>query len=553
LFKLVSEFHDQVLTYRDLLALLLLPCALMAWIKQSPRLVAATREISHYSVGLATLIITFIAWTSVRYLVMPGYFDHVEASVAAISWWHKQGHPLYPVWTDGEGVYGLLYGPLLYQITGAAPCVSPTILMSKIPGFLSFWIAGFAIFSALRPSGRLALLALAVCLTIEASHPFIVHWIRADPYLLLFASLALLAERRLKPDAAAVAIGVLAGATINLKIHGLLYLVPYAVALLAKCRNGRQLARTAAVGILSLLTTIALPFLDPNISISGYIAYIRIALRQEIDGPLLMANLRFAGVLITPFLILAWRHLRGDSQPDLPMGVAFVMSLAIMCILAGKQLGAHHLLPFLPCFACLLARAVQVKPRGEQGHAPEDGLAICSLVLLICYMPGIAMSLNDVRIAEGNMEKERGALAELSGLYQAFPRSVMGVSDNNSYRLTYYRIVGIVAGAPVGIEIPAWIDLKLGGVPEEPVERLLANCSTPFWIIPNGETIFGVREPTEGNLVFSDHFRQRFLEEYKVLHDGVHYSVWACRDNRARSSDARVPDPDGSDIIWKLR
>jgi hypothetical protein len=531
-FDLVSEIHDPVLNYRDLLALLLLPGVLVAWLKQSPRLVTVMRRSSSYSVGLAVLIIAVTGWTSVQYLAMPGYFDHVEASVATISWWHQQGHVLYPNWNDGQGIYGLLYGPLLYQITGEALSASPTILMSKIPGLFSFWIAGFAIFWALRPSVRLALLAVAVCLAIEASHPFVVHWIRADPYLLLFAALALLSGRRLKPDAAAVAIGVLAGATINLKIHGVLYLVPYAVALLARCRNRRLLARTATIGAASTVTTIVLPFLDPNISLSGYIAYLRIALRQEIDGPLLMANLRFACVLITPVMVLAWRHLRGDPQPDLPLDLAFVASVAIMCILAGKQLGVHHLLPFLPCFAWLLVRAIQVNRRGGQGCAPEDGLAICFLVLFVSYIPGIAMSLNDIRNAQGNMEKERPAVAELIRLYQEFPDSAMGVSDNKSYRLTYYRVVGILAGAPVGIDVPAWMDLKLGGVSDEPVERLLFGCGSPFWIIPNGGMIFSVREPLQGELVFSDRFRRRFLEGYKTVRDGVYFSVWTCLDDK---------------------
>jgi hypothetical protein len=142
------------------------------------------------------------------------------------------------------------------------------------------------------------------------------------------------------------------------------------------------------------------------------------------------------------------------------------------------------------------------------------------------------MSLYDIRRAEGNMEKDRMALAELIGLYKAFPNSAMGVSDNDSYRITYYRVVGIFAGAPIGIDVPAWMDLKLGDVPDDTVERLLIGCGSPFWIIPNRGMIFSLREPIHGELVFSDRFRQRFIEEYKRIRDGAYFSVWTCQDDR---------------------
>ena len=90
-----------------------------------------------------------------------------------MSWWYHEGHPLYPGWSENEGLYGLQYGPLLFQITAAALSLGPSIPISKIPAFCSFWLAGMAMMWVLRPllpSARQTLLPIAVVVMVAGCY-----------------------------------------------------------------------------------------------------------------------------------------------------------------------------------------------------------------------------------------------------------------------------------------------------------------------------------------------------------------------------------------------
>jgi hypothetical protein len=66
--------------------------------------------------GIAIMAVMELA-VVVGHLFYPGYLNHVEANVAAVSWLGWEGYPLYPRLDVGD-VYGVAYGPALYQATG---------------------------------------------------------------------------------------------------------------------------------------------------------------------------------------------------------------------------------------------------------------------------------------------------------------------------------------------------------------------------------------------------------------------------------------------------
>src|SRR5215471_14337918 len=51
---------------------------------------------------------------SVIYLLVPAYLDHFEPTVAVNAELLLRGNTLYPAWESGEGIYGSIYGPVLY-------------------------------------------------------------------------------------------------------------------------------------------------------------------------------------------------------------------------------------------------------------------------------------------------------------------------------------------------------------------------------------------------------------------------------------------------------
>src|ERR1700756_2411261 len=111
--------------------------------------------------GIAVIVVLQFA-ILIRYLSYPSYLNHVEAIVAAVSWLGWQGYPLYPRLDDGD-IYGLQYGPALYQVTGFFLwLLGPSIGASKIPGFAAFALAQVLSFATLRRSGAGVAKALTI-------------------------------------------------------------------------------------------------------------------------------------------------------------------------------------------------------------------------------------------------------------------------------------------------------------------------------------------------------------------------------------------------------
>jgi hypothetical protein len=520
--------------YRDLPALLLLPCAAILVTVLARRIGPCARSLNAIAVLVASVVAAAMVWTSASYLTANGYLDHVEASIAAVSWWYHSGHPLYPAWSDNEGLYGFAYGPLLFQITAAALIPGPSILLSKLPGFAGFWLAcGFVAwaFRSSLPSVRQALLPVAVLMLIAGGYWRAAYWVRSEPYLLLCAALALFSYRRLDRTVAAIAIGLLAGCAVNLKIHGALYVLPYAVALLAASGSNAARARIALIGVASGLFAAALPFLDPDVSLVHYAAFLGAALHHGLDRSLLLLNIRLSAVLVMPVLFLAWRRVRGEAQPDLLMGFVYCACVVVVCLIGAKRgAGPTHLLPFLPTFVFFVIRAAQLVRIPSDQATKSSTLAVYFLVLAIAYVPSFESNL--VNLAAWDRATDDPAFRrEAIRLYADYPAAVMGTSDDTSYSLTEYKAIGVFAGGPLIFDTSTWMDLQKGGIPDAVMQRLLIGCRTPFWIIPNGGEPFTKTSAYDPDPLFSDRFRELFHQGYKVVRTGEYYSVWGCQDS----------------------
>lgn len=524
---ILSNFPYLIGKYRDVPALFLLPCAAVLVPFMVGPVSRAARWLTVIAAVVAAAIVLVMVWTSAGYLAGTGYLDHVEASIAAVSWWYHTGHPLYPDWGAGQGVYGFQYGPLLFQITAAALRLGPSILVSKLPGFFCFWLACGVVLWTLRPSSvGQALLPVAALILIAGGYWRAAYWVRGDPYLLLFAALGLWSWRRLERTAAVIVIGLLGGGLINLKIHSVLYVLPYAVALLAAPGSTAMRVRVVVIGIACGVVAAALPFLDPDVSLVGYAAFINLALHHGLDRALLLLNIRFSCVLVLPFLFLAWRHIRGEAQPDMLMGLVYCLSVFAVCLIGAKKgAGPTHLIPFLPAFLFLLAQAARSvgKPSDERAKG-----AVFFLAVAMAYVPSYASNL--VRLHTWSLAADDPAFRqEAARLYAEYPTAVMGASDGAGSGLTEYKMIGVFAGGPLVFDTSTWMDMHGAGVPDEVTERLLVDCRTRFWIIPNSGVPFSQIAAYDPGPLFSDRFRELFQAGYVPVRKGEFYSVWGCR------------------------
>ena len=155
------------------------------------------------------------------YLLFPSYLDHVEPLVAAISAQYVHGMPIYPLWDRAEGIYGVPYGPALFQLNALALVLIPTIAGSKLLGLLMPLLAAFLQYFTIShiesdKSIRLRLIASSVIIFSTSYYCF---EDRGDSFLVMLSSLCMFAFYRLRQTPAAIVIGLAAGLAIDIKIH----------------------------------------------------------------------------------------------------------------------------------------------------------------------------------------------------------------------------------------------------------------------------------------------------------------------------------------------
>ena len=163
----------------------------------SARKVAATTVEAGFSRPAALTL--FVSWLPIAlytfagaaYLCSPAYSDHIEPSIAAVSWYHVSGAPLYPS-ADAAAQYALPYGPLLYLVNGITlQLAGPSVFASKLAGLLAALLSLILLARALaRRTRRVVPVVAAVALGYLAFGTM-TFWARSEPLLLLLVAVSL--------------------------------------------------------------------------------------------------------------------------------------------------------------------------------------------------------------------------------------------------------------------------------------------------------------------------------------------------------------------------
>ncbi len=479
-----------------------------------------------FRVASALSIIVIVGYLVVlaSYLMYPNYLDHLEATVASISWLSLHGHPVYPNWADGD-IYGLLYGPILYILDGSVLLIYPTLMASKLPSMLALLVAFYCFYAVIKEKvasklGGIILVASAIVLIA----PFwLAFSIRAEPFLICISVVALLAATKLRPLVAAAVIGALAGIAVGLKIHGFVYVLPVVTMLFGKIRNRRDQIKFVAIVSLCACLVALLPFCLNQNSLSDYFQYLEIATKHGFDPELLDDNLRFTLVLFAPIIaIWFWRRPKINAPEIWALGGLFV-SIAITVVVGAKVgAGSHHLVPFVPL--CLYSAVAMSNLPAKTA----DRIAVpIFIVLLIAYSPSYVQTIQLSRDFYRQSQSEHTKIVELEKFLNAYPDAQIGPSDSAHYSDTFFRVVPVLQGRVLRVDFAAWIDLEYGGVNEATLARFFERCEIPTWILPLG-TPFSTLNLYSYTPLLSDKLRQTFLTNYKMILVGQSYQVWRC-------------------------
>jgi hypothetical protein len=464
------------------------------------------------------------------YLFSPAYLDHIEASVASNVHYLLAGLPLYPP-LDSYSFSGLLYGPLLAELNSLGYVMFRDSFAAKLIGWLAGWtaVALLLTYSRRRARGIASLAALTYSLCYLFSFGADITVGRAEPLLLLLAAGSLAIAVEFKGLPGLTALGLLCGTAMGLKAHAALYLAP-SLYVWASGRTAQQWRTEwkplAACFSSAVAIALLLPFLPHNVSFAGYLRYLTLATKHGLSLDLLGRNGAFLLGLWAPILLLAGGplHLRRASGSWSGFALTLLGSECIVLVAASKLgAGIHHFIPFLaPHLLLFQDLYVQTAPAALGRAALAVAAAVAGMVTPTCQSFDSLVTF-DLRLPEQIRQRD-----ELLEFAKRYPRGMLGVADDSSYKLANFR-PWLTARGVSQTDYGAYMDLALSGVPDDPLRSALAGCEIPFVYVPKPGAPFMLNSVYRANLLFSDALRDEFTARYLRVDTGVYFDVFACR------------------------
>jgi hypothetical protein len=388
-----------------------------------------------------------------------------------------------------------------------------------------------------RLGKKTALPATALFVTFLLIFGRAVSWPRAEPYVMLFATLALLGgTARSRLSALALCTLSVAGLT-GLKFHAAIYAIP-GLALLVSSFGWPAAIGAGVVGFALGFT----PFLAPNISLNHYLTWLRLTSVHRFDATVFSWNLQWTVFALLPAL-LALASVRRPAQfvrDHWPLVGGFAFSTALTIWIAGKP-GAekHHVLPLLPG-VCLLYATVLARSARE--IARRDLWARGSLALAIVF--GLAAGtgqLDFMQRLESARELEP-AIEEILGVIRDNPGKTVAIAPSGDHRLIYYRHIPVLAGSPFFLDENALMDMHLYGLPIPPATyRALDTCKIDLWLSGANSDVFNMQSYYNGDRIVDPQFRDAFLARYEWVGTLKYYDLWRCRPKGTGSTTPPSP------------
>jgi hypothetical protein len=489
--------------------------------------------------GIAIMAVLQFA-VLIRYLFFPSYLNHAEAMTAAVSWLGWEGYPLYPRLDTGD-VYGVAYGPALYQVTGFFLWIfGPSIGTSKILGLTAFAVSQVLSFVALWRTGAGAAEALAMtavqCVVLAGfTDQAYVSGVRSDVLLFLAAQAAILAATSTPTVLTAAALGLLGGACADLKLHGVLYILPAFVYWLSRSSGtAAGLRLTSVAGVVGLIA-LAVPFGPNNVSLSEYYHYFQVVEHRQWVRWLFEQNIVFEAMCLVPLL-----SMYAFFTPKLPRSfiwfvVALVWCMTLMTIPAAESgAGPHHLLPFLPSVVwafVVMRRAVSASLPDRRAKGRCEGLTLGLIVaLLFGYGPIVISSWNTVLHKFAATPLIREAAAEIDNVLSDNPglKVAIGPSAGTApFEAENLRVLPVFRGNPLPIDTTAWMTSEADGVSDEVVKRAIVECRVDLWLLPSGAPFVAISH-LDGRNIYSAEVLADFHATYTKQLSGRLFDQWRC-------------------------
>ena len=464
--------------------------------------------------------------TVVWYATRIEYMDPAEPTITAVAAVFNAGAPLYPA-LDAPERYALIYGPVLFLTHAAAlAAVGPSILASKAVGATAVLASLVLVFLVCRKDAgtATALLAAAACALVYMGFGNVSFWTRSDPLLILCAAAALFAARARRWLPAAVLLGVVLGAAVNLKLTGPLYLLPaYGLALAG---HG---SRAVLLGAVVAMPVAVAPFLLPHVSFAHYREYFELAARNGLMAAIFRQTLGWSVFLCAPLALGLWTRRRNTGEPIALIAASVLVAFGIVSLAAAKPGGGpFHLLPFVP----FLAYAVVRFSGDGLGHPAIRSLLLAFGVTATLFaVPKQATFIRTVR------SRDLGpAVADARRFADQHRRRGVAVGYAGTSYLSHARTEAVFRTGDYLIDAPAVQEHRLSGLPlPSSTMNAIDDCRIGYWLIPADGEPFLVPSayfPYGPPDVFPAEFRAAFLDRHVRTTRIGPFDVWECRTRK---------------------
>ena len=457
------------------------------------------------------------------------YFDAAEPTMTIVGWLFIQGQPLYHDPASAER-YAHIYGPLAFIAHGLVQGVfgagvEPSKWLGAtagLTGLAATWLALTTATTRYR-----ALVLTGGCALVYLAFRNYTFWTRPDALMVAGVSIGMLIALRSRGVAAAIGIGLVAGLLTNLKFTGPIYAAPLLVMLARRPRP-----KLALIAIAVAAVTVAAPFTLPNVSITAYVAWVRLSAGNGLLLAMLRQNIEWIAFLLLPIAIL-WFSMPRDARPrdrSWIAGLAVLLgSMAVVAVAASKPgAGPYHLLPFVPLVAYAAAGVIGDRPLGGGDPLAAPAALAWMLAAAIIALAWQASFLRVMHEARG-----RDEAGDLARYLDAHPRVVAQMAYSGYDRPTYARPPLTFRSGLYLIDAPAVQEHQLSRLPfPQATIDAIRQCRADVWLVPRGaEPFVGPNRYPAVDLasLFPDAFRTAFHAAYVADGHTDYFDVWRCR------------------------
>lgn len=497
-------------------------------------------------VVLAVGMVFLLVAASVVYLRGPVHLGPIEVTNVANACMLADGKGLYHEMDSGDR-FGNMYGPMSHVPPAlAARLLGKSAWSVKLPCVLFAWATLVAVgVAAWRlggvRAGVVGLLTAATAMLLLSQQSFVIH---GDPQGMLWAALAVWASTSRRVAVRATVLGVALGATVNIKFHFPLYLLPL-IALEYQRTRWRGVLLAGAVGALLA----PLPFLlSPQIHFGRYLAIVRMVSGRPPGRHFAAMLQREAALLLPALVLLAILQSRAtDADRTLLRRnrwvlIAALLSWAPVTYAGGLEGGGPvHLVVYIPMIAVftgwLASRVSRIGQTVGQTDSQTEVPIVRDAVLLAVVFAGVLSAgmagRGYIRDCLRQAPDSRAMHREIREIVARHPGQTvaMGSGEWSQDPRIYARTELLYQGQPYWLDTSVLMDCQKAGqgLPEAIRERMRRGY-TPVWLIPRGDKPFVVlnRLLVHGREtpLFDNAFRDDFKRYYRVCEQTKHYTVW---------------------------